>query len=169
MDRRSHSYRSFAIRQHDSLRTACRTYRIQAQQIDNYLPIFVTISSKTMCFGCRLSTIPFLYLLLRVHVYKCWQHCKYMTISVLFTLFPVKGSGLQVLVPLSLSGNIHFIFSIFSKGSMSATLRLLHAGPLSLERSAQKKYGRTHTSQSSLCKMSLMTAGRTHTGPSSFI
>jgi hypothetical protein len=48
---------------------------------------------------------------------------------------------------------------------MSATLRLLHAGPLSLERSAQRKYGRTHTSQSSLCKMSLMTAGRTHTGP----
>ena len=61
-----------------------------------------------------------------------------MTISVLFSLFPVNGSGLQVLVPLSLSGNIHFLFSISSYGSMSAALRLLHAGPMSLDRSSQR-------------------------------
>ena len=37
-----------------------------------------------------------------------------MTLSVLFTLFPVKGSGLQVLVPLSLSVEISISFSLSS-------------------------------------------------------
>ena len=77
-----------------------------------------------------------LYSLLRVRVGKFWYHCHCLEISISFSLSSLKGPC------------------------------RLHAGPLSLERSAQRKYGRTHTSQSSLCKMSLMTAGRTHTGPS---
>ena len=91
-----------------------------------------------------------------------------MTISVLvfFSLSPVKGSGLQVLAPLSLSGKYPFPFlylllKVHVCLTPSATCR-----SIVIRQVSQKKYGRTHAGQSSLCKMSLMTAGRTHTGPS---
>jgi len=60
--------------------------RIQAQQSNNYLPACMTISVKAPCADDAASIIPFLYLLLRVHIFQCWYHCCYMTISVLFSL-----------------------------------------------------------------------------------
>ena len=60
--------------------------RIQAHQSNNYLPAYKTISIKAPCADDAASIIPFLYLLLRVHIFQCWYHCCYMTISVLFSL-----------------------------------------------------------------------------------
>ena len=95
-------------------------------QPKNDLPACVIISSKALCAGGDAFNHPFLYLLLRIHVCKCWFHCYHMTISALFSLSPVKDPCLQVLISLSLIGNNHILFSISCSASMSVAFMHTH-------------------------------------------
>jgi len=137
---------------------------IQVQQSKNDLPACVTISIKALCAVGAAFNHPFLYLLLRIHVCKCWYRCYHMTISVLFSLSPVKDPCLQVLIPLSLSGNIHFHFSISCSASMFAAFMDTHCQWTTSE--SMEIWPNSKRPITIMQNVSLRTAGCTHTGSS---
>ena len=104
----------------------------------NYLPACVTISSKALCADDLLpSTIPMLYLLLRVHVSNCWYHWHSLAISIPFSLSPVKSPCPS-----------------HSYKSVTIHNRSAYGQPVALAQANR------HT------KVNIRTAGCTHTGPS---
>ena len=106
-------------------------------QPKNDLPACVIISSKTLCADDAAFNHP-------------------------FSLSPVMGSCLTVLMPLLLSGNIHSLFSITWYGSVSAAFVQSNQTTSQF----QKIWPKSYRSITIMQNVSLRTAGRTHAGPS---